>query len=150
MQFHLNGFRPGDPAGADAEPPTNGSARQLPKDADVLIVFCGPTGLTLDAQLAVFPAVRTIIVDQKSGLLQLGQAYGIACRTMKMFDASGFAKKVLQEAYWVNETTFWKSDEKNSGHIVRSGRVQDVEDGLSHMPHVILNQERMHASIWSS
>jgi 2-polyprenyl-6-methoxyphenol hydroxylase-like FAD-dependent oxidoreductase len=27
---------------------------------------------------------------------------------------------------------------------VRSGRVQDVEDGLSHMPHVILNQARVH------
>ena len=28
--------------------------------------------------------------------------------------------------------------------VVRRGRVQDVEDGLSHMPHVILNQARVH------
>jgi 2-polyprenyl-6-methoxyphenol hydroxylase-like FAD-dependent oxidoreductase len=53
----------------------------------------------------------------------------------------------LKEAYWVNETTFWKPDDSQGGdrkHIVRSGRVQDVEDGLSHMPHVILNQARVH------
>ena len=29
-------------------------------------------------------------------------------------------------------------------HIVRTGRIQDVEDGLSEMPHVILNQARVH------
>ena len=28
--------------------------------------------------------------------------------------------------------------------IVRHGRVQDVEDGLSEFPHVILNQARVH------
>jgi phenol 2-monooxygenase len=70
--------------------------------------------------------------------LQLGQADGVACRTMEMFEAFGFAERVLKEAYWVNETTFWKPDDNNGGsdrsHIVRSGRVQDVEDGLSHMP----------------
>ena len=27
---------------------------------------------------------------------------------------------------------------------MRSGRVRDVEDGLSEMPHVILNQARVH------
>jgi len=43
---------------------------------------------------------------------------------------------VLKEAYWVNETTFWKPDERSPENIVRSGRVQDVEDGLSEFPHV--------------
>ena len=74
----------------------------------------------------------------------MGQADGVACRTMEMFEAFGFAHKVLHEAYWVNETTFWKPGEADSRHIVRSGRVPDVEEGLSHMPHVILNQARVH------
>ena len=119
----------------------------LPTEADVLIVGCGPAGLTLAAQLSAFPDIRTVIVEQKSGPLQLGQADGVACRTMEMFEAFGFAEQVLKEAYWVNETTFWKPNDAQGAdrnRIVRSGRVQDVEEGLSHMPHVILNQARVH------
>ena len=150
MQFHLNGFHTGDPSFFDASalvlPTTQSNAgeRTLPAEADVLIVGCGPAGLTLAAQLAAFPDIRTVIVEQKPGPLQLGQADGVACRTMEMFEAFGFAERVLKEAYWVNETTFWKPSEADRGRIARSGRVQDVEDGLSHMPHVILNQARVH------
>ena len=110
MQFHLNGFHTGDPSLFDASalvlPKTQSNAgeRTLPAEADVLIVGCGPAGLTLAAQLAAFPDIRTVIVEQKSGPLQLGQADGVACRTMEMFEAFGFADRVLKEAYWVNET----------------------------------------------
>ena len=147
MQFHLNGFRAGDPALLDAEVSANRQDASLPAQADVLIVGCGPAGLTLAAQLSAFPDIRTVIVEQKPGPLQLGQADGVACRTMEMFEAFGFVHQVLKEAYWVNETTFWKPDDSEGGdksRIVRSGRVPDVEDGLSHMPHVILNQARVH------
>ena len=144
MQFHLNGFKAGDPSLLDAAASKQAHNTNLPDEADVLIVGCGPAGLTLAAQLAAFPDIRTVIVEQKPGPLQLGQADGVACRTMEMFEAFGFAHKVMQEAYWVNETTFWKPGEVDSSHIVRSGRVPDVEEGLSHMPHVILNQARVH------
>ena len=146
MQFHLNGFRPGDPtiAGAEDALPPRFPARQLPAEVDVLIVGCGPTGLTLAAQLAAFPDVSVCIVDQRDGPLQLGQADGIVCRTMEMFEAFGFAERVEKEAYWVNETVFWKPDPHTPQRIHRSGRIQDVEDGLSEFPHVILNQARVH------
>jgi len=144
MQFHLNGFRTGDPSLLGGPFLAQEQAARLPAEADVLIVGCGPAGLTLAAQLAAFADIHTVIVDQKPGPLQLGQADGVACRTMEMFEAFGFAHKVMEEAYWVNETTFWKPSSANRNHIARSGRVQDVEDGLSHMPHVILNQARVH------
>ena len=147
MQFHLNGFRTGDPSLLDAAASAQTPGTSLPIETDVLIVGCGPAGLTLAAQLAAFPDIRTVIVEQKPGPLQLGQADGVACRTMEMFEAFGFADRVLKEAYWVNETTFWKPDDAegaDSSRIVRSGRVPDVEEGLSHMPHVILNQARVH------
>ena len=83
----------------------------------VLIVGCGPAGLTLAAQLAAFPDITTRIVDQKSGPLLLGQADGVACRTMEMFQAFGFSERVLKEAYWVNETSFWKPDDSQRGRI---------------------------------
>jgi phenol 2-monooxygenase (NADPH) len=147
MQFHSNGFGSDDPRAMEAAILAPTPATSLPSEADVLIVGCGPAGLTLAAQLAAFPEIRTVIVEQKEGPLKLGQADGIACRTMEMFEAFGFAHRVLNEAYWVNETTFWKPDTANGAdgsHIVRSGRVPDVEEGLSHMPHVILNQARVH------
>lgn len=146
MQFHLNGFQPGDPEIADLAERVrpSGAAGAVPGEVDVLIVGCGPAGLTLAAQLAQFPEIKTCIVEQKPGRLLVGQADGIACRTMEMFHAYGFSERVLKEAYWVNETTFWKPDERLPETIVRSGRVQDVEDGLSEFPHVILNQARIH------
>ena len=146
MQFHLNGFRPGDPAISEPAEPHRAprTSDALPAEVDVLIVGCGPTGLTLAAQLAAFPDIRTRIVEQKSGPLLLGQADGVACRTMEMFEAFGFSERVLKEAYWVNETSFWKPDDSERADIVRSGRIQDIEDGLSEFPHVILNQARVH------
>ena len=139
MQFHLNGFRTGDPAVLEAVP--NASQSDV---VDVLIVGCGPAGLTLAAQLAGFPSIRTRIVEQKTGPLELGQADGIACRTMEMFNAFGFADRVMKEAYWVNETTFWKPGDTETRQIGRHGRIPDTEEGLSEFPHVILNQARVH------
>ena len=139
MQFHLNGYRPGDPA--VREP----ARRDADRDAvDVLIVGCGPAGLTLAAQLAAFPDIVTRIVEQKPGPLTMGQADGVACRTMEMFQAFGFSERVLREAYWVNEMSFWKPSPTDPAAIIRGGRVPDTEDGLSEFPHVILNQARVH------
>lgn len=144
MQFHLNGFRPGDPHLLPASGHALPHGDAVPGEVDVLIVGCGPAGLTLAAQLAAFPDIRTCIVEQKDGPLELGQADGIACRTMEMFEAFGFAERVVKEACWINEVTFWKPDENAPRRIVRHGRVQDTEDGLSEFPHVVLNQARVH------
>jgi 3-hydroxybenzoate 4-monooxygenase len=144
MQFHVDGFRPGDPHLFQAAPQIKPHTDSLPEQVDVLIIGCGPAGLTLAAQLAAFPDIRVAIVEQKEGPLQLGQADGIACRTMEMFEAFNFAERVAKEACWINEVTFWKPDENNPANIVRHGRVQDTEDGLSEFPHVVLNQARVH------
>jgi len=146
MQFHLNGFLPGDPTTDPKLRDTNTKPPflPLPAEVDVLIVGCGPAGLTLAAQLSRFNSISVCIVDQKNGPLQVGQADGIACRNMEMFQAFGFADRVLKEAYWVNETSFWKPHKTKEEHITRQDKVQDTEDGLSEFPHVILNQARVH------
>ena len=65
MQFHLNGYEPGDPEIFDLaeRSDTSGASGPLPEEVDVLIVGCGPAGLTLAAQLSAFPEIRTCIVE---------------------------------------------------------------------------------------
>ena len=144
MQFYLNGYRFGDPQVLPAAAGAMRPAEGLADEVDVLIVGCGPAGLVLAAQLSAFPDIKTRIVERRAGPLELGQADGIACRTVEMFNAFGFAERLLKEAYWVNETVFWRPDPGNPANIVRSGRIQDTEDGLSEFPHVIVNQARVH------
>ena len=141
MQFHLDGFLPGDPAQIDAAQDAGGP---LPEQVDVLIVGAGPAGLTLASQLAAFRGINTRLIEQKPGPLEVGQADGVACRSVEMFEAFGFSEQVLKESYWVNETSFWQPDPAASNEITRVRRIQDVEDDLSEMPHVILNQARVH------
>jgi phenol 2-monooxygenase (NADPH) len=150
MQFHVDGFRPGDPRVRPVDPAAAARPAALPDEVDVLIVGCGPAGLVLAAQLAEFPRITTRIVERKSGPLELGQADGVACRTVEMFEAFGLSEQLVAEAYWVNETVFWRPDTHDRSRIVRTGRVQDVEDGLSEFPHVIVNQARIHDHLLGS
>jgi phenol 2-monooxygenase len=143
MQFYLNGYKPGDPLIEDPHPSVAPRQGGLPEDVDVLIVGCGPAGLVLAAQLANFPEIRTAVIDRKDGPLEVGQADGVACRTVEMFEAFGLADHLLSEAYWVNEVCFWRPDPEESTKIQRVGRIPDTEEGLSEFPHVIVNQARM-------
>src|ERR687886_463404 len=130
MQFYLNGYRTGDPFVEDPHP----SVAQRPG---------GLPGLVLAAKMATSPDTRTAVVDRRDGPLEVGQADGVACRTVEMFEAFGLADRLVREAYWVNEVSFWRPDPDDPDRIVRTGRVEDTEEGLSEFPHVIVNQARM-------
>ena len=143
MQFYLDGYTPGDPFVSAPHPSLADRPAGLPETADVLIVGCGPAGLLLAAQLAEFPEIHTVIVDRKDGPLEVGQADGVACRTVEIFEAFGLADQLVHEGYQVNEVTFWRPDPEDGSSIVRTGRIDDVEDGISEMPHMIVNQARM-------
>jgi len=143
VQFYLDGYRPGDPKILPAAVGAYTPGEPIPDEVDVLIVGTGPAGCVLAAQLAAFSGIRTRVVERRGGPLPRGQADGVACRTVEMFQAFGLAKTMLAEAYWVNESVFWGPDEVDPSRIVRTGRVQDTEDGMSEMPHLIVNQARL-------
>ncbi len=146
MQFYKNGFRGGNPDVKQAAPNrrNRGPNEPLPETVDVLIAGTGPAGLCLAAQLAQFPEIDTMIVERMPSNIIKGKADGINTRTMEMFQAFGFADKVKRETYWVNQTAFWMPDPANPDHIKRVGRVQDVADDSSEMPHILINQARLH------
>jgi phenol 2-monooxygenase len=143
MQFYLDGYRPGDPFVQPPAPGVTDRPAGLPEHTDVLIVGTGPAGMVLAAQLARFTDVDTLVVDRRPGPLEVGQADGVACRTVEIFEAFGLADRLVAEAYWVNEVAFWRPDPADPSRIVRTGRVPDTEEGLSEFPHVIVNQARM-------
>ena len=140
MQFYLDGYRPGDPFVATGHPSVPASPSEVPTEVDVLIVGAGPAGLVLAAQLSSFTDLTTAVVERADGPLLIGQADGVACRTMEMLEAFGLADRVMAEAYWVNEVCFWAPDRDDPSRIVRTGRVRDTDEDISELPHVTVNQ----------
>lgn len=142
MQYHRDGFKAGDPDVFPAAPGHRRAGDPLPETVDVLIAGSGPAGLCLAAQLARVPQIRTILVEPRLQPMEKGQADGISVRSMEMFQAFGFGEKLARESVWINETTFWAPG--SAGPLARVARVQDVPDGISEMPHVLINQARVH------
>jgi len=143
VQFYRDGYRPGDPDLRPAAPEALARPDDLPGEVDVLIVGSGPAGCVLAAQLAEFPAIHTRLIERRDGPLEVGQADGVACRTVEMFNAFGLAEALVREAYWVNEVRFWGPSAQDRDRIERTGWVEDTPEGLSEFPHVIVNQARM-------
>lgn len=134
MQFYRDGYRPGDPDIQPSAPQVNNRTPEIPDTVDVLIVGTGPAGTVLAAQLAAFPDITTRVIERRPEPLQVGQADGVACRTVEMFQAFGLADALVREAYWVNEVRFWGPSDDDRSKIVRTGWVDDTPAGLSEFP----------------
>jgi len=140
--------------------------RQPEECVDVLICGSGSAGLACALWLAVYndrhckqpiQPITYCLLEARDGPLQVGQADGVQCRTVEIFESFGLDHILKNEGYWVNEVSFWATtraqkslDGQVNGHdndfgnmLVRTGRTPDVQPGLSHQPHLILNQARM-------
>ncbi|GAA0680305.1 FAD-binding monooxygenase [Marinobacterium maritimum] len=146
MQYHLNGFKPGNYEVPDEvrEPYPNPPIVDLPDEVDVLIIGTGPAGLTMARQLAEFPDIKTCIVDMAPGPLLFGRADGISCRTIEIMEAFNSSEMVVKETYQLKQNTFWEPDKDNPENIKLTHKIPDARAGLSEFTHGIVNQARLH------
>jgi phenol 2-monooxygenase len=146
MQFHLNGFKPGNYQIPDSirKPAAKPPIVDLPNEVDVLIVGCGPAGLAMARQLSEFTDITTCIVDLEDGPLEFGRADGISCRTIEIMEGFNSSEMIVKEAYKLNQNTFWEPDNIKPENIKRTHKIADARIGLSEFAHGIVNQARLH------
>ncbi|KAI4756407.1 2-polyprenyl-6-methoxyphenol hydroxylase [Aureobasidium sp. EXF-3400] len=105
------------------------------------VVICGSGSAGICAAIWLAQAgISFRFLETMDGPLEIGQADGVACRTVEIFESFGISEELLREAYHVNELTFWSMRDQK---LCRTGRAPDTPPGLSHLPHVILNQARI-------
>lgn len=143
MQFHHHGYVSTDPRVELASGVGLDRAADLPDLMDVLIVGSGPAGIITAAQLSQFPEISTRIIERRPERLAIGQADGIQARSVETFQAFGFAPQIIQEAYQITETAFWKPSQEQPENIVRTATTPDDATGISEFPHLIVNQARV-------
>ncbi|GAB2893294.1 FAD-binding monooxygenase [Neomicrococcus lactis] len=143
MQFHHHGYVSTDPRVQPAAGIGLNRSAELPDEMDVLIVGTGPAGMIAAAQLSMFPNINTRIIERRASRLEIGQADGIQARSVETFQAFGFARQLINEAYWITEMAFWKPDPENPENIIRTAQPKDDPTGISEFPHLIVNQARI-------
>ncbi|KAH6605527.1 fad binding domain-containing [Trichoderma cornu-damae] len=115
----------------------------MAEQVDVLICGSGSAGLCAAVWLARC-GINYKILERRPGPLENGQADGVQCRTVEVFESFGIAEDLLREAYHVLEVAFWAAEGEG---IKRTHYAADTEPGLSHQPHVILNQARVNGML---
>ncbi|KAK4661051.1 hypothetical protein QC762_124420 [Podospora pseudocomata] len=116
-------------------------------NVDVLIIGAGPAGLMAAASFAHLTAIPSAsplsvrIIDKRSTKIFSGQADGLQCRSLEIFDSLGFADRAWKEANHMIEICMWNPDA--TGIIQRSDRIPDTIVGLSRFQQIVLQQGRI-------
>ncbi|MCJ1307365.1 hypothetical protein MMC25_001011 [Agyrium rufum] len=113
---------------------------QKENTCDLLIIGAGPAGL-MSATWASRCGIKTRIIDKRGSKIFNGQADGLQCRSLEIFESFGFVDRVLKECNPLEEISFWNPDE--NGRIRRTDRLPDTIPGLSRYQESVLQQGRI-------
>lgn len=78
---------------------------ELIEKVDVLICGSGSAGLAAATWLARY-GIRCKVLERRDGPLTLGQADGVQCRTVEIFESFGIGDELLRASYHVLEVVF--------------------------------------------
>ncbi|KAF2997195.1 hypothetical protein E8E13_006404 [Curvularia kusanoi] len=109
-------------------------------NVDVLIVGAGPAGLMMAEWMAKC-GINARIVDKRGTKIFNGQADGLQCRTLEIFDSFDFGHRAWIESNHMLEISLWNPD--SQGVIHRSDRIPDTIPGISRFQQVVLHQGRI-------
>jgi len=107
---------------------------------DVLIVGAGPAGLMMATWMSKC-GIKSRIIDKRGTKIFNGQADGLQCRTLEIFDSFGFANRAWIESNHMLEIGLWNPNE--DGVLERSDRIPDTIPGISRFQQVVLHQGRI-------
>ncbi|KAL2285460.1 hypothetical protein FJTKL_08130 [Diaporthe vaccinii] len=85
--------------------------------------------------------VKARIVDKRNAKIFSGQADGLQCRSLEIFDSLGFGDRAWKEANHMIEICMWNPGQ--DGVIRRSDRIPDTIVGLSRFQQIVLHQGRI-------
>lgn len=117
---------------------TNGQKAE--SHVDVLIVGAGPAGLMMAEWMAKC-GINTRIVDKRGTKIFNGQADGLQCRTLEIFDSFDFGNRAWLESNHMLEICLWNPDA--TGTIRKGDRIPDTIPGISRFQQVVLHQGRI-------
>lgn len=114
--------------------------RPATSHVDVLIVGAGPAGLMMANWMARCGIV-TRIVDKRGTKIFNGQADGLQCRTLEIFDSFDFGHRAWIESNHMLEICLWNPDA--NWVIQRGDRIPDTIPNISRFQQVVLHQGRI-------
>ncbi|KAF5025727.1 hypothetical protein F66182_2194 [Fusarium sp. NRRL 66182] len=85
--------------------------------------------------------VKARIIDKRNTKIFCGQADGLQCRSLEIFDSLGFGDRAWKEANHMIEICMWNPGP--DGVIRRSDRIPDTIVGLSRFQQIVLHQGRI-------
>lgn len=115
--------------------------QDIPSHVDVLIIGAGPAGLMM-ANWMSRCGIKTRIIDKRGTKIFNGQADGLQCRTLEIFDSFDFGHRAWIESNHMLEICLWNPDPKTR-ILARSDRIPDTIPKISRFQQVVLHQGRI-------